>query len=254
MVVCVVSAFYSIPSKFSVERYFEWMTPFFQQTPFHMVLFTQPEFVEPFKQMRRQWTDRTIVASLPPEEITALKKWGSNTWIETAKKDHETSHSPELYCMWYEKKEFVLRAIEMGAFGAKTFVWCDAGILRFTNWIPHIQTFPEENRIAPGKMTLLSLVPFSEGETVNTDFQKVNRIGGGIQAADAATWRWWSIQYDSMMIQYQLSNRFIGKDQNIMSSLCLLHPDRVHLVLAPSELDGYTKWFWLLLWLSGIGV
>ena len=253
MVVCVVSAFYSIPSKFSVQRYFEWMTPFFQQTPFHLVLFTQPDFVEPFKQMRQQWAERTIVVSLPPEELTAMKKWGYNTWIETAKKDHETSHSPELYCMWYEKKEFVLRAIEMGAFGAKTFVWCDAGILRFTNWIPHIQTFPEENRIVPGKMTLLSLVPFSEGETVNTDFQKVNRIGGGIQAADAATWRWWSIQYDSMMIQYQLSDRFIGKDQNLMSSLCLLHPDRVHLVPAPAELDGYTKWFWLLLWLSGVG-
>jgi len=36
--------------------------------------------------------------------------------------------------------------------------------------------------------------------------------------------------------------------------LCLLHPDRVHLVQAPTELDGYTKWFWLLLWLSGVGV
>jgi hypothetical protein len=101
---------------------------------------------------------------------------------------------------------------------AKKFVWCDAGILRFQNWIPHIQAFPLEERIADGKMTLLSLVPFSEDDTVHTDFQRVNRIGGGIQAADAATWRWWSIQYDSMMIQYQLSKRFVGKDQNLMSS------------------------------------
>lgn len=197
--------------------------------------------------------DRTIVVPLPPGELAAVKKWG-DLWVETAKKDHEMNHSPELYCMWYEKKEFVLRAIEMGAFGAKKFVWCDAGILRFTNWIPHIQTFPEEERIVDGKMTLLNLVPFSEGDDVNTDFQMVNRIGGGIQAADAATWRWWSIQYDSMMIQYQLSGRFVGKDQNIMSSLCLLHPDRVHLIAAPTEFDGYTRWFWLLLWLSGVGV
>ena len=229
------------------------MTPFFEGTPFHLVLFTQPEFVEAFKQMRRRWEDRTIIIPLPIGELTAVKKWGS-TWIETAKKDHETNHSPELYCMWYEKKEFVLRAIEMGAFGAKKFVWCDAGILRFSNWIPHIQTFPEDGRIADGKMTLLSLVPFSEGDNVNTDFQKVNRIGGGIQAADAATWKWWSIQYDSMMIQYQLSDRFVGKDQNLMSSLCLLHADRVQLISPPLELDGYTKWFWLLLWLSGVSI
>jgi len=251
MVVCVVSAFYSIPSKFSVERYFEWMTPFFHETPFHLVLFTQPEFVEAFKQMRGRWTDRTLIVPLQPMEFAALTKWKPSTWIETAKKDHETNHSPELYCMWYEKKEFVLRAIEMGAFGAKKFVWCDAGILRFNHWIPHIQTFPQEERIVDGKMTLLNLVPFSEEDTVDTDFQHVNRIGGGIQAADAETWRWWSIQYDAMMVKYQTSNRFIGKDQNLMSTLCLAHPERVNLVRPPQELDGYTKWFWLLLWFSG---
>jgi len=250
MVVCVVSAFYSIPSKFSVERYFEWMTPFFKETPFHLVLFTQPEFVEHFKDMRVKWSDRTLIVPLQPMEFAALTKWKASTWIETAKKDHEKNHSPELYCMWYEKKEFVLRAIEMGAFGAKKFVWCDAGILRFNHWIPHIQLFPKEEKILDGKMTLLNIVSFSEEDTVDTDFQHVNRIGGGIQAADAETWKWWSIQYDAMMVKYQTSNRFVGKDQNIMSSLCLAHPQRIILVRPPEELDGYTKWFWLLLWLS----
>jgi hypothetical protein len=249
MACCVVSAFYQIPSKYPVETYFEWMRPFFSGMPFQLVLFTQPEFVEVFQEMRSRWKERTLIVGLPAENWAAVAKW-RGAWDTAAKKDHETNHSTQLYQMWYEKKEFVMRAIAMKAFGARKFVWCDAGILRFPEWLPHIQRFPLEERIPEGHMTLLQLVPFSEGETVNTDFQLVNRVGGGIQAADAETWRWWSIQYDIMMLRYQISDRFVGKDQSLMASLCLLHPEKVNLIEAPRELDGVTKWFWLLPWLS----
>jgi hypothetical protein len=246
----VVSAFYTIPSKYSTEKYFEWIEPFFTKMPFQLILFTEPALVERFQAMRSGISkDRTIIVGLPSSSWSALTKW-KDAWEKAAKKDHEKNHSSQLYQMWYEKKEFVLKAIDMQAFGAKTFVWCDAGILRFPSWLDHIRRFPLEDRIPRGKMTLLRLVPFSEEDSVDTNFQFVNRIGGGIQAADAETWKWWSIQYDIMMVRYQISNRFIGKDQSLMASICLLHPDRVNLIEPPGELDGLTKWFWLLIWLS----
>ena len=258
MVVCVVSAFYKIPSKNSLEEYLAWIDPFFKSMPFNLILFTHAELVPVFKTMREKWMDRTLIAELPLTEFNAFKKWGRSAWEKAQTQDTEiatgTNHSPELYATWYEKKEFVLRAIKMGAFGASHFVWCDAGILRFPNWLPYLHAFPREDLIPPGKMTLLQIDEFQPGDTVDTVLQGVNRIGGGIQAADAETWQWWCVQYDSMMIQYQLSNRFIGKDQSLMASLCLAHPDRVNLVLAERRLNGVQQWFWLLLYLAGVNI
>lgn len=250
MVVCVVSAFYPIPSKFPVEQYLQWMEQFFLQTPFHLVLFTDQELLPIFSKWRAQWRDRTILVGLPFTEFSALRKWGSDPWIQAKQEDHETNHSPELYCMWYEKKEFVLRAIAMNAFGAEKFVWCDSGILRYPDWISRIQRFPLEEKIVGGKMNLLQIVQFEKGDTAESNFRFVNRVGGGIQAADKETWIWWSEQYDVMMKKYIASGRFIGKDQSIMASLCLQYSEKVHLIESPSSYDGIAKWFWLLLYFS----
>jgi hypothetical protein len=256
MVTCVVTAFYIIPSKSSVEQYLAWIEPFFREMPFNLVIFTETPLSPIFKIFREKWTDRTLIVELSLTEFNAFKKWKRFMWEEALQKDAEISrgikHSVELYSTWYEKKEFVLRAIELKAFGADRFVWCDAGILRFPTWLPHIQRFPMTEYIPRGMMTLLNLVDFNQDETVDTVFQDKNRIGGGIQAADIETWKWWSIQYDSMMVKYQLSNRFVGKDQSLMASLCLLHQNRVNLVRPHPSMDEHTKWFWLLLYLSGV--
>lgn len=250
MTVCVVSAFYPIPSKFPVEQYLQWMEQFFVKTPFSLVLFTDQELLPTFSNWRKQWKDRTILIGFPFQQFSALQKWGVTPWIDAKKVDHEKNHSPELYCMWYEKKEFVLRAIAMNAFGATKFVWCDSGILRFPEWIERIQTFPREEKIVEGKMNLLQVVDFEKEDTPESDFRFVNRVGGGIQAADRNTWIWWSEQYDAMIKKYIASGRFIGKDQSIMASICLEHPEKIHLIKPPEVYDGIASWFWLLLYLS----
>ena len=247
MVVCVVSAFYRMPSKLPISEYLKYMEPFFRASTFPLVLFTEPELVPVFAEWRKEQMDKTILIALPPEEFVARKY----NWLLQNIKDKEETHSPELYAIWYEKKEFVLRAIALKAFGATSFVWCDAGILRIPQWLPHIKAFPLEERIEPGKMTLLQIVDFAEGETAETNFRDENRIGGGIQAADAATWIWWAEQYDVMVQKYLASDKFIGKDQSIMAACCLTFPDRVKKVKPHLELHPYAQWFWLLLWLSG---
>lgn len=257
MTACVVTAFYKIPSKSPVEQYLAWIEPFFREMPCPMVIFTEGEFVDLFKKFREKWMDRTLIVEQPLYEFTAFKKW-KFAWNDALQKDFEIPngirHSVELYATWYEKKEFVLKAIEMKAFGADRFVWCDAGILRFPDWLPYLRAFPSSEFIPEGKMTLLQLVKFSEGETAETNFLRLNRIGGGIQAADSNTWIWWSVQYDSMMVKYQLSDRFIGKDQSLMASLCLAHPDRVNLIEPHPRLNEHNKWFWLLLYLGGVSL
>ena len=253
MSVCVVSAFYRIPSKHSVESYLKWMDLFFKATPCKLVLFTEPALVGLFSQMREAWPDRTMIIGWPFQEFTALKRWGAQVWMDAKAMDKEAGHSPELYCMWYEKKEFVLRAIALKAFAAEKFVWCDAGILRFENWLPPVVAhFPLDQRIEAGKITVLQVVDFKDDDGVDTDFAGVNRIGGGIQAGDAEAWTWWSGAYDAMLAKYLASGRFVGKDQSLIAACVLQTTERFVRVRPPEQLDGYSKWFWLLLWLSGL--
>jgi hypothetical protein len=249
MSVCLVTAFYGMPSKHPVKQYLDWMEPFFTDVPCNMVIFTEPQFVGKFLEWRRAHPEKTIVITLPPSEFGA-EKWGAGFWEEQQNLDHEKSHSPELYKIWYEKKEFVMRAIGMRAFSAEKFVWCDAGILRFPDWLARIQAFPDGAKISDGKMVLLNIAPFEAGETSSTNFQHVNRIGGGIQAADRETWKWWSAAYDAMMEQFIRAGKFCGKDQSIMASVVLENPERVVLVRPPEEMHPIMKWFLLLLVLS----
>lgn len=228
------------------------MEPFFREMPFQLVIFTEADSVPIFKEWRKDYIDRTLIVELPLAELNAFTKWEYEMWNDAMRKDHEMRHTSELYGIWYEKKEFILRAIEMKAFEATKFVWCDAGILRYKLWLPFIKQFPLEERIPAGKMTLLLISEFSPDDTVDTDYQYSVRVGGGILAADADTWRWWSIQYDTMMIRYQVTNRFVGKDQNLFASLCKLHPSRVNIIRPPIKpVDGTETWFWLLLYLAG---
>lgn len=225
------------------------MEPFFTQTTFSLVLFTETDLLPIFHQWCAARGNRIVLVGLPFSQFRALQKWGPDFWIQQRTRDHEESHTSELYCMWYEKKEFVLRAMDM--YKADFYVWCDSGILRFPEWLTEMAQFPRAERIERGRMTLLQVADFGERDTSLTNFQYVNRVGGGIQAADGETWKWWSEQYDTMMKNYIASNRFCGKDQSLMASIALDAPGRVALVRPPHDMDGYSKWFWLLLWLSG---
>jgi hypothetical protein len=249
---CVVSAYYQVPSKNPSTAYLQWMEPFFRNSTFPLVLFTEPQYIALFSEWREHCKEKTIFICLPFQELTSIKRWGAHMWMEQKQKDTEENHTPQLYCLWYEKKEFVRRAIEMEAFGAEKFVWCDAGILRYPEWHPFIHLFPQAERIESGKMTLLQIADFMESDTEETDFGMRNHVGGGIQAADRETWLWWCDEYDAMMNTYIASNRFVGKDQHLMASCYLRWKERVVLVRPPSGFHPIAMWFWLLPWLAGV--
>jgi hypothetical protein len=62
--------------------------------------------------------------------------------------DPEKYHTPVLAAVWYEKKEFVKRAIEMVRLNRREdvvdrvpFIWCDAGCVRTDAWLPKVRSF-----------------------------------------------------------------------------------------------------------------
>jgi hypothetical protein len=179
-------------------------------------------------------------------------------WEEEYKKDFEKNHSPDLYKVWYEKKEFVKRAIRLNPFGHTKFVWCDVGICRTDETMLWMMNFANGDRISEDRMMLLQIDEFKPADyEVQADglkgaFLQENRVGGGIQAASAQTWLTWSDKYDAMMQRYLEAKRFVGKDQHIMASVCVEYPDLVQCIQPPEGRyrDPRQMWFYLALYLG----
>ena len=254
MSVTVVSALYPIKSKFGMEQYMNWIEGFWPKIRCNLVFFTEPSIYPTVETMIKGRPGHTCIIALPFKELSAFRRLSPLLWLATSNKDPEKAiHSPELYAVWYEKKEFVRRAIEYNPFKSELFVWCDAGICRYPEWVPHLVDFPKGDYIPRGRMLQLQISPFKEGDSSKEDFVG-NRIGGGILASDRAGWSAWSKAYDTIFMDMYLSGRFVGKDQTIMAGIALDHPELVLLVEPYKTLNPVKQWFSLLFYLTGLRV
>ena len=254
--VTVVTAYYPMKSKFKFDDYIRWITQFWPSISCSLVFYTEPELVSRFQEVFAS-RPNTEVCGLPFSSLAAFEKLSYGTWRETAALDPESGHSVELYAIWYEKKEFVLRTIARNPFHSDRFVWCDAGICRNSAWISHLGRFPHREAIPRGKMLVLEVDPLRPEDCrwekgIPGRFDKVTTFGGGVLASDADGWVRWSKAYDVMLMRYHLAGRFIGKDQNIMASMILENPDLAAVVKRPEALGPVHGWFYLVVFLAGL--
>lgn len=251
-----VSAFYVMKSKYPSHNYLSWIRLFLENIQCQLVFYTTSDLIPIFLEMRKNnpFYDRTIFIDLPEDKFYAYSRYGRNFWKNQITIDPEAvKHSPELYAIWYEKKEFVKRTIETNPFSSDKFIWCDAGCLRYPQWTPNVYNFGQEKNIPDDKMLLLQVFPFTE-EEINQEtprkFEIVNRIGGGIQAGSIKAWEKWYDIYDKQLQMYNKYGKFIGKDQSIMAEIVLNYPDLVEIVHANKNQPDVDKWFTLLFYLS----
>ena len=241
--VSLVSAYYPIVSKYSTNQYMEWIAPFWSKLKCNIIFFTTPTLVNYFKNILNS---RATVVGLPFDELEAFKKYGLDFWKSQLVKDHEPDHSAELYALWYEKKEFVLKAIALNPYNTSKFVWCDAGICRSESWLATANNFPTAYKLPKDKLCVLRITDFEDLD----NFQYINTVGGGILGGSIEVWNSFSTMYDTMLKKYVAANKFVGKDQSIIASIVKEDPGMFHLVKGDPRMDGFTVWFSLLFYLS----
>ncbi len=255
----VVSAYYEMKSKYPAAEYRTWIRNFLEKFPCYLVFFTEESLVPFIQECRAAHTDKTRIIVLPRAEWKATTAFPPTFWEQQAALDPERAiHSPDLYRVWYEKKEFVRRAIELNPFGHTDFVWTDAGIFRDAALIEAIAPrYPVVSRIPIDRILLFNSVPFTASDDIIHQFpgnivirfpRDKPRIGGGCIAGSAATWKWWIDAYDETISRFQKGGLFIGKDQTIMASITLEHKQKVSLLdhrrVAPDP------WWYLVLYLG----
>jgi len=265
----VVSAFIPLTSsKYPITHYFLWVRNFLEHIPCNLVFFTDATLIPTFSEWRGKYMDRTVFVAFDFEkESEALKKWGVDFWKRQLELDEEYTHihgikdektnNTHLYTIWYEKKEFVLRALKLNPFNHNKFMWADAGGFRIHEWIPKLDRFPLAEKIPDDKFFLLNLDPFQEDELANflTDFstktrENINksRIGGGYLAATKEKWIEFSRRYDEIVDIYKKIDRFTGVDQHIMSAMYIREPGFFQLVKTNESCGN--AWLWPQLYFS----
>jgi glycosyltransferase involved in cell wall biosynthesis len=243
--VTVVSAYFPIESKFSVSNYMNWME-FWKDLDCNLVFFTSKEVAPIIELFRINKKEKTEIIIMEFSELVAFKKYGVDFWIQQKTLDHEKYHTPSLYALWYEKKEFVRKAIDLNKFNSEKYVWCDAGICRNKEWIQLIKSFPNGLRISNNKFTVLRITDFEQEE----NFQYINCVGGGILAGTKEKWLQFADDYDIIMNEFIDQTKFVGKDQTIIAHMYLKNNNFFTLLPCIKEFDEFTKWFSLLFYFS----
>ena len=252
----VVSAYYCFKSKYPSEKYTGWLKLFLENVDCHLVFFCDSSLVDFITECRKNYATKTYVVPLSQSDWVANSK---ADWIQELTKDPEVDlHNPDLYKVWYEKKEFVKRAIALDPFKHDDYVWIDAGIVRNTYTAKLIRNFPDANRIPIDRILLLNVQPFEKGDEQLFLYPTGNiigafhlwktRMGGGIIAANKTMWPIWDALYNKTFETYKAAGRFVGKDQNIMATIVLENKDKISLV-NPSKITN-EPWFYMLYYLG----
>ena len=138
--------------------------------------------------------------------------------------------SYELYAMWALKQEFVRIIINQNPFKSKWFIWCDAGIQRFSRLQMFYETFPSdvERICVPGRMNFLEVdkIPQSyvdrwkESKPLELPIPEIS-IGSGCIVGDKEAWSEFGEAYKNMLKEFALRGWFAGRETSVFFAILM---------------------------------
>jgi hypothetical protein len=241
-----VTAYYKIKSKFTHQKYKDWMTNFLTLKDC-IVVYTTEDMEDEIRSLLPRGYPLSFIFK-PLNESNVAQAVSPHGWSKQEKMDKEVAigHSRELYWIWNEKSFFLEEVSEINPFGTKYFAWLDIGAVRHTrfNYKRLMEYIPKQKGII-----LLQINPFTPDELrlengkCPTDFSKVDRIGGGMIAGDRSSIKKWTIHFTKVFDRYLAEGRFAGKDQSVMATTCV-ETDLCLMVTTPKQFQA-DKWFFL---------
>lgn len=245
----VVSCYYNIKSKYSSEKYVEWISNFLK-LKIQLVLFTDENLVNLFKNLNKKTTIHFVIK--PFYELTTWKLY-SEQWKKHYEMDPEKYHQPELYSIWAEKSFFVKEAVNLNPFGSDYFFWCDIGAFRDPVELKKfmcpidISVFPDDSLLFSSvkQLTNSEKMPCSKNNNILGNFNHTTQsLVGGLWGGKAKLCIEWNNIYHTTLKKYIQSDIFAGKDQLVMMSAILENP-YIAKVITPTSFYEFDKWFFM---------
>ena len=226
----VISAYYEMKSKYTLNDYREWIEIFLRDNKMYLIFFTESHLADFIRNCRKGYEDRTTIVILPRQEWVA-NRYEQKVWDALHAIDSEREiHNPELYKVWFEKVEFVKRGIELNPYGHDDFLWVDAGICRKESLKKIIPNFPDASRIPIDRIMVLNVMPFTKSDNEIVNINGIEFLGGvvpkdrvaaGIICGRKEIWEKYYKAFYKTLGKYQSAGIFWGKEQNIMRTMVL---------------------------------
>jgi len=243
MSTCVVSAYYKIPSKRSHEIYMPNIIRFFESVKsVPVIFFTTPDVILDVRDHTTK-LDHVMFICIPFEDLKAFDKFGIDFWVRQKQRDPETYHSYQLGAIWYEKKEFVLQAMEL--FKADIYIWCDAGCVRDNDSGEHAKSLGTR-KIYPTNDNKLHLQQIGANIKNNFYMYPYMCIAGAIIVGNTQAWKEYSELYDSVLKAYDSNGVPAIMDQYIIKSCVDVRPELFVLYPQRSSIDNWFKFLELM--------
>jgi hypothetical protein len=210
-----------------------------------VVFFTTPDVEADLRS--RVSLDHVKVVHFPLEEFTAFKQWGREFWDRQYARDVFRTHSADLGAVWYEKKEFVLRAADI--MPAEVYIWCDAGCIRGEKEIAAARGFGTRalDQLRNGKMHIEQIAPLVKRDFYHhKDLFGKKFIAGGILAGTLPAWRSFKRVYDEALASYDEAGVSGIDDQYIIGTARDRHPELFRMWDQPVKIDRWVKFLELL--------
>jgi Bacterial protein of unknown function (HtrL_YibB) len=239
----VVTAYFSLTSKFPKENYDKWMANMLSLQD-NMVIYTSPDLVPHMQAHRAHAPDKTVVIGMDITDLPLGKDYSAKFWEQQLTRDPEKKRhrSYELFWVWLSKSWFVTDAIHRNYFDSMVYIWSDIGCFRDQKWknrtmMVHYEVLPEN-----------STIQMAHHETIvppyvwwnNKYAQKSNFYHSGSQmAAYQPVWNQWHKEYMKTIKGFLERNMFIGEDQTVAQSTCLRVPSLCQYVPTSQVTDNH---------------
>jgi len=234
----IVSAYFKIPSKKGHNEYVYYLQRFFRSIRHPLIFFTTEDVKNEIIRFGYNLTNINFQIM----KLEDLKAWnlGKDFWLRQGIRDVEKYHTPELAAIWYEKKEFVKRAIEIVP--NNVYIWCDAGCIRNDESEIALKEFGTRSSLNDDKIHLQHIhkLPYKKFYT----YPDV-RIAGAIIVGNSSAWNNYSKLYDIILKEYDNAGISCNMDQYIISSSYDLLNNLFVLHVPPKE-SNVDQWFFFL--------
>lgn len=235
----IVTAYFNLHStaKHSSGAYSEWVASFYKNINNAMVIFTDGHTIHEIEGLRAGKPTIFYVY----DNLWALPKLAaaSETYkTEQHAKDPESAmHVPDLYFIWNSKLFMVNETATQNLFHSRYFAWVDSGAFRR----PHnLKMWPDERQVTTlfqgneGRI-MLGLMYEPPLENVKTWSESMgpymsDSIQGGFFVGEKKTIRWYADEFYRIHDVDAQNGYFVGKDQNLMNQIALMHPEKFFLL------------------------
>ncbi|KAI5120807.1 hypothetical protein M0805_003205 [Coniferiporia weirii] len=240
--ILLVSAFFPLSkSKHSMRQYSDWLSHFLQSITTDIYFFTTPDLEKTIREIRGALpvtidTRFSTAFDIPP--LSGLEKVYEKMHDQDREREY---HSPELYAVWTAKPFLLAEALRMLPENKYTYAfWTDAGSFRsrhsYAAWpdLRRVKEVWEGGRASGSEAEDLIFFPIQNPPDasmalwdenlgpIDNDFSEGSFFGGQLKAVF-----WWEKYYYAYHGSYLARHIFVGKDQTLMNSLFMLHPERV---------------------------